>query len=143
MAVMPTYLKMVASVEVSPFYGGYKAGLGLRPFRQSQLEVDFVYENYLYFRSNLEMVNADVEGGGRIADTWNADYVVDNVWTDDAADFDYAQLFDLSADLAYFFPQGSVLGINVHYILSDIGTDFDGKSYDYKRNIPFFREILS
>ena len=65
MAVMPTYLKMVASAEVSPFYGGYKAGLGLRPFKTNpQLEVDFVYESYLYFRSNIEMVNADVEGGG-------------------------------------------------------------------------------
>lgn len=139
MGQMPTYLKMVAAVEISPFYGGYKAGLGLRPFKTNpQLEVDFVYESYLYFKSNLEMVNADVEGGGRIADTWNADYITNNVWTDDAAAYDYAQLFDMSADLSYFFPHGSVLGINVHYILSDIGTDFDGKSYDYNRNIPVF-----
>ena len=136
---MPTYLKMVAALEVSPFYGGYKAGLGLRPFKTNpQFEIDFVYESYLYFKSNLEMVNADVEGGGRIADTWNADYITNNVWSDDAAAYDYAQLFDVSADLSYFFPHGSVLGINAHYIRSDVGTDFDGKSYDYKRNIPVF-----
>ena len=136
---MPTYLKMVAAVEVSPFYGGYKAGLGLRPLKTNpQLEVDLVYESYLYFKSNIEMVNADVEGGGQIAETWNADYITNNVWTDDAAAYDYAQLFDMSADLSYFFPHGSVLGANVHYILSDIGTDFEGKSYDYKRNIPVF-----
>lgn len=144
LGVAPTYLKMLTSVEVSPFYGGYKAGLGLRPFRTNpQVEVDFVYESYLYFRTNIEMVNADVEGKGRIAETWNADYVVDNVWTDDAADFDYAQLFDLNASIEYFFPRGSLLGVSMHYILSDIGTDFDGKSYDYKRNIPVFsRDFL-
>lgn len=140
----PTYLKMIASLEASPFYGGYKAGLGLRPFKTNpQVEVDFVYESYLFFKSNIEMVNADVEGKGLIAETWNADYVVDNVWTDDAADFDYAQLFDLNASIEYFFPKGSLLGVSMHYILSDIGTDFEGKSYDYKRNIPVFsRDFL-
>lgn len=136
---LPTYLKMLASLEVSPFYGGYKAGLGVRPFKTNpQVEVNFVYESYLYFKSNLEMVNADSASGGQIAKTWNADYVTDNVWQDDESAFDYAQLFDISADFSYFFLRGSVLGINVHYILSDIGTDFDGKSYDYKRNIPVF-----
>lgn len=141
---MPTYFKMAASLEVSPFYGGYRAGLGLRPFKTNpQVEVGFLYESFLYFKSNIEMVNADVEGKGRIAETWNADYVVDNVWTDDAADFDYAQLFDISANMEYFFPKGSVLGVSFHYILSDVGTDFDGKSYDYKRNIPVFsRDFL-
>lgn len=135
----PTYLKMIASLETTPFYGGYKVGLGLRPFKTNpQLEVDFVYESYLYYKSNLEMVNSDVAGEGRIAETWNADYVVDNVWTDKSSGYDYAQLFDISADIAFSFPRGSILGGNVHYILSDIGTDFDGKSYDYKRNIPVF-----
>ena len=56
LGVTPTYLKMAASLEVSPFYGGYTAGLGLRPLRTNpQLEVTFMYESYLYFNSNLEM----------------------------------------------------------------------------------------
>jgi len=32
----PTYLKMKAAVEASPFYGGYVAGLGLRPFKMNR-----------------------------------------------------------------------------------------------------------
>ena len=140
----PTYLKMDASVEVSPFYAGYTAGLGLRPFKTNpQLEVDFMYENYLYTNSNLEMVTADVSGSGRIAETWNADYIVDNVRQGDSVAWDYAQLFDVGVSLEYFFRGGSLMGTAVHYVLSDITTDFEGKSYDYKRNMPIFnRDFL-
>lgn len=139
----PTYLRMDASVDLSPFYGGYSAGIGLRPFKMNpQIEANFTYESYLYFKSNLEMVTADVADGGKIADTWNADYIVDNVWDDDA-EFDYVQLFDMNVGLNYSFPRGSVLGLVLHYILSDVSTDYDGKSYDYKLNIPVFsRDFL-
>ena len=140
----PSYLKMDAAVELSPFYGGYLAGLGLRPFRTNpQFEVNFVYESYMYYKSNLEMVTADVKGGGRIAETWNADYITDNVWKSDAADLDYVQLFDINVSLEFFFLGKSIIGTCVHYILSDVSTDFEGKSYDYKRNIPVFsRDFL-
>lgn len=132
------YLKMEASVEVSPFYGGYRAGLGLRPFRVNpQIDFNFVYESYFYFKSNLEMVNADVKGGGHIAETWNSEYILDNVGHSNS-DFDYAQLFDMSIDISYSLPHGGVIGIGAHYVLSDISTDFEGKSYDYERNIPVF-----
>lgn len=139
----PTYLRMEGGLEITPFYGGYSAGLGLRPIKMNpQFEISFMYESYLYFRSNLEMVTADVAGSGRIADSWNADYITDNVWSDDAK-FDYVQLFDFALDISFAFPGGSVLGAAVHYILSDVSTDFDGKSYDYKRNIPVFsRDFL-
>jgi hypothetical protein len=131
------YLRMDASVEVSPFYGGYRAGLGLRPFRiNPQIEFNFVYESYFYFKSNLEMVNADVKGKGYIAETWNSDYILDNVGR--SSDFDYAQLFDMSIDFSYALPHGGVIGVGAHYVLSDISTDFEGKSYDYERNIPVF-----
>lgn len=134
----PAYLRMDAALEVSPFYGGYLAGLGIRPFKTNpQFELNMVYESYVYFRSNLEMVNADVVGENRIAESWNADYIVDNVYDDDAA-FDYTQLIDMSASLSYAFPRRSILGFKFHYILSDVSTDFDGKSYDYRRNIPVF-----
>ena len=133
------YLKMDASVEVSPFYGGYRAGLGLRPFKVNpQVEFNFIYESYFYFKSNLEMVNADVKGNGRIAETWNSDYIFDNVGKSDTAEFDYAQLFDMSINLSYTFSRGSIIGVVAHYVLSDISTDFDGKSYDYKLNMPVF-----
>ena len=139
----PSYLRMDAAVEVSPFYSGYLAGLGLRPFKTNpQVELNVVYESYLFLGSNLEMVTAEVEGEGRIAESWNADYIVDNIYKDKAA-FDYIQLIDMAISLSYSLPKGSVLGLKFHYILSDISTDFDGKSYDYRRNIPVFsRDFL-
>ena len=64
-----SYLKMDASIELSPFYGGFRAGLGLRPFKVNpQIEFGFVYESYFYFKSNLEMVNADKEAAKMQAD---------------------------------------------------------------------------
>jgi len=139
----PCYLRMDASLELSPFYGGYSAGVALRPFKTNpSFELSFNYESYLYFKSNLEMVTADVEGSGRIAESWNADYVVDNVW-DASAEFDYSQLFDFGLIADYTFKGGSVAGFMLHYILSDVSTDYDGKSYDYRRNIPVFsRDFL-
>lgn len=135
----PTFLKMEGSIELSPFYGGYRAGLGLRPFKTNpQVEFNFVYESYFYFKTNLEMVNSDVAGEGRIAETWNADYILDNVGRSDSSDFDYAQLFDMSIDLVFNMSRGGVVGVSAHYIRSDISTDFNGKSYDYARNIPVF-----
>lgn len=139
----PSYLRMDGGLELTPFYGGYSAGLGLRPFKiNPSFELNFNYESYLYFKSNLEMVTSDVTGSGRIAETWNADYVLDNVGGEDA-EFDYAQLFDFGLTMNYEFRGGSDLGFTMHYILSDVSTDFDGKSYDYKRNIPVFsRDFL-
>ena len=139
LGVTSSFLKMDGSVEITPFYGGFTAGLGLRPFKVNpQIELNFVYESFFYFKSNLEMVNADVEGGGRIAETWNSEYILDNVWMSGNSGFDYAQLFDMSINLSYGLPHGGVIGLGAHYVLSDISTDFDGKSYDYERNIPVF-----
>ncbi len=143
LGINPAYLRMDAAIEVAPFYGGYLAGLGIRPFKTNpQIELNAVYESYVYFKSNLEMVTAEVENEGRIAGSWNADYITDNLYENDGA-FDYMQSIDLSASLSYAFPRGSILGFKLHYILSDVSTDFDGKSYDYKRNIPVFsRDFL-
>jgi hypothetical protein len=100
-----------------------------------QIEVGFTYESYFYFKSNLEMVNADVKGGGRIADTWNSDYIFENIGD---SDFDYVQLFDINLELSFSLPHGGLIGVGAHYVLTDISTDFEGKSYDYERNIPVF-----
>lgn len=134
----PTFLKMEAALEASMFFAGYQLGLGLRPFATNpQVEVGCLYQSFFYIKSNLEMVTADVQGGGRIAETWNADYIVDNVWGGDD-EFDYAQLFDIIVKIEYFFPKSALLGLEMHYILSDISTDFEGKSYDYRINMPVF-----
>jgi len=138
MGKSPTFLRMEGAVELSPFYAGYEAGLGLRPFKTNpQVEVGTLYRSFFYLMSNQEMVAVDADGGGKIAETWNADYIVDNIWGDDN-DLDYAQLFDMYVKIEYFLPKSSFVGFNMHYILSDISTDFDGKSYDYKINMPVF-----
>ena len=137
MGGIPTFLKMEGALEVSPFYAGYQVGFGLRPFKTNpQVEVSATYESFFYLMSNLEMVTSDVLGEGRIAETWNADYIVDNAW--DSDEFDYAQLFDVAVKIEYFFPKSALIGLNMHYILTDISTDFSGKSYDYKLNMPVF-----
>jgi len=136
LGIASAYLKMDGAIEISPFYGGFRAGIGLRPFKVNpQVEFNFVYESFFYFKSNLEMVNADVRGGGHIAETWNSDYILEHVGD---SDFDYAQLFDMGLDFIYSLPHGGVIGLGAHYTLSDINTDFEGKSYDYERNIPVF-----
>ena len=107
-----SYLKMDASIELSPFYGGFRAGLGLRPFKVNpQIEFGFVYESYFYFKSNLEMGNADVKGKGHIAETWNSDYIFDHVRQSDSSEFDYVQLFDMSMDFSYTLPHGGIMGL--------------------------------
>ena len=139
MGKTPTFLKMEGALEISPFYAGYQAGLGLRPFKTNpQVEVMATYLSFFYLRSNLEMVTSDVIGEGRIAETWNADYIVDNVWSGEDGGFNYAQLFDIAVKIEYFFPKSALIGLNMHYILSDISTDFKGKSYDYRLNMPVF-----
>ncbi len=138
-----SFWRLDAAVEVTPFYAGYSAGVGLRPFKiNPMIELNCTYESHLYLLSNIEMVSSEVEGSGKIAKTWNADYITDNVWHDDS-DWDYEQQFDFSLSLAYTFPRMSLLGFSLHYILSDISTDFDGKSYNYRLNIPVFsRDFL-
>ncbi|MCQ2108737.1 MAG: hypothetical protein MJZ05_08240 [Fibrobacter sp.] len=133
-----SYWRLYAAAELSPFFGGYKLGLGIRPFRSRWLfELNATYESFLYFRSNVEMVTAEVAGSGEIARTWNADHITDNVWKDDSK-WDYAQQIDFGVSFGYYFAQGSVLGFNLHYLLTDISTDFDGKSYDFELNMPVF-----
>lgn len=133
-----SYWRLDAAAELSPFFGGYKLGLGIRPFRSRWLfELNATYESFLYFRSNVEMVTAEVAGSGEIARTWNADHITDNVWKDDSK-WDYAQQIDFGVSFGYYFAQGSVLGFNLHYLLTDISTDFDGKSYDFELNMPVF-----
>lgn len=133
-----SYWRLDAAVEANPFIGGYKLGMGIRPFRSTIIfEANVTYESYLYFRSNVEMVTAEVEGSGEIARTWNADHITDNIWKKESA-WDYAQFIDFGIHMGYAFERGSILGLNIHYILSDISTDFDGKSYDYELNMPVF-----
>ncbi len=138
-----SYWRLDAALELTPFIGGYKLGFGFRPIQSRwQFEVNATYESYLYFRSNVEMVTAEVAGSGEIARTWNADHITANIWNEEAK-WDYAQLIDFEIHFGYMFKRGSNVGFNIHYIRSDVSTNFDGKSYDYKLNMPVFsRDFL-
>jgi hypothetical protein len=132
-----SFLRFNADVEVSPFYGGFSMGLGCRPFRTNpQVEIRFIYDNFIYFNSNVEMTLTDSSGTGNIADSWNADYITDNLYDNSSVDF--MQNFGFWLDLDYSFGVGGLLGMGFHYTLVDINTDYEGKSYDYSRNIPVF-----
>lgn len=130
------FLRLSADVEVSPFYGGFRVGIGGRPFNiNPQIEARFLYENYTYFNSNVEMTLAS--RNGNIAETWNADWITNRVYSSDAA-VDFMQNFAFYFDLEYGFGKNGILGVGLHYTLVDISTSYEGKSYDFRRNVPVF-----
>lgn len=132
------FLRASVDLEVSPFYGGFRLGLGGRPFKMNpQVEARFLYEHYTYFKSNVEMTLASNAENGNVADSWNADWIVDRVFTSDAA-VDFMQNFAFYFDLEYGFGRDAILGVGLHFTLVDISTQFEGKSFDYRRNIPVF-----
>lgn len=132
------FLRFSADLEATPFYGGFRVGIGGRPFETNpQIEARFVYENYTYFNSNVEMTLASSGKNGNIADSWNSDWITRKVYSDDAA-VDFMQNFAFLFDLEYGFGNGGILGVGMHYTLVDISTSYEGKSYDFRRNVPVF-----
>ena len=132
------FLRFSMDMEVSPFYGGFRLGIGGRPFKMNpQVEARFIYEHYTYFNSNVEMTLSSNLKNGSIADSWNADWISDRVYTSDAA-VDFMQNFAFFFDLEYAMGADGLLGLGVHFTLVDISTQFEGKSFDYRRNIPVF-----
>jgi hypothetical protein len=133
------FLRFQASIQTSPFYGGFMVGMGLRPFKTNpQVEVRFLYQSTIYYNSNIEMVLADSTGGGSISDSWNADYVLDHVWSQEFSRVDFSQNFNVWVDFDFAFRSGSIMGLGGHFTLTDIQTKHDNKSYDYERNLPVF-----
>lgn len=132
------FLRLSADIEFSPFYGGFRVGIGGRPLEMNpQMEARFLYEHYTYFNSNVEMTLTSNAENGNIADSWTADWISDRVYSEEAA-VDFMQNFAFYFDLEYSFGLDAFLGIGAHFTLVDISTDFEGKSYDYRRNIPVF-----
>ncbi len=131
-------LRFSADAEVTPFYGGFRLGIGGRPFEiNPQIEARFVYEHYTYFKSNVEMTLASNGNSGSIADSWNADWITERVYSENAA-VDFMQNFAFFFDLEYGFGTDGILGLGMHYTLVDISTSYEGKSYDFRRNVPVF-----
>ena len=127
------FFRMETAFEISPFYENLTLGFGVRPFHVNpQFEFRFSYDNLVYFNSNVEMALINP------AEEWNSSYILDHLWESDAADINYMQTFTFGTSLDYLFGSGMLLGINFNFVLVDIETSYDAKSYDYRRNIPLF-----
>lgn len=132
------FLRFSADADVTPFYGGFRVGIGGRPFEiNPQIEARFIYENYTYFNSNVEMTLSSNGKNGNIADSWNSDWITEKVYSREAA-VDLMQNFAFFFDLEYGFGAGGILGLGMHYTLVDISTSYEGKSFDFRRNVPVF-----
>lgn len=134
------FLRMIAGLEVSPFYEDLSLGLGIRPLPiNPQIEFRFIYDNLVYFNTNVEMaMSGGSERQATIAENWNTKYIFDNLWDGPWDDLDYLQSFTFGADLDYLSKSGMLLGLGLNFVLVDIRTGYDGKSYDYQRNMPIF-----
>lgn len=133
------FLRMLMNFELSPYYESFSLGLGFRPFHVNpQIELKFFYTNLVYFNSNTEMALTSSGGDASIANTWRADYIFDHLWEGEWNDIDYSQSFTFGAYFDFLSKTGISIGGHFNFILVDIDTDLDGKSYDYQRNMPIF-----
>lgn len=136
------FLRFQAGLELSPFYENVSIGLGISPFPiRSQISFRFLYDHLVYFGSNIEMamVSSSNDGkNGSIAENWKTKYILDNIYGEDDSSIDFSQTFTIGLDVDYLSLSGMMVGVHFNFILVDISTDFDGKSYDYQRNMPIF-----
>lgn len=136
------YLRFQAGLELSPFYENVTMGMGITPFPiRPQISFRFQYDHLVYFNTNVEMVmasSAEDKGNQNIAETWDTQYILENIFEKDEASLDFAQSFTFGLDLDYISRTGMMVGFHFNFALIDITTDFEGKSYDYRRNIPVF-----
>jgi hypothetical protein len=128
------YLKFFTGVELSPFYGTVRVGLGFAPLPPplSILELRFVYSNENLFWSDVEMPMRSGEQPST-KDTWNAEYIFERFYSHSS----YAQVqsYDLQLGGEYISKIFDVFFF-FGFALIDINSNYDKKSFDYMRGIP-------
>jgi hypothetical protein len=134
------FLRFSGNAELSPLYGLFGVAIGAAPLPLRALQVEFrlSYTNLIYFDSNVEMPLSD--GSGKIQNTWNAGYIFDHLH--DRSSFGQIQNFafrvEISSQLSWMrfwaFGQFSLVDVKSSFF----GSQFSGKSFDYKHNIPVF-----
>ncbi len=130
------YLRAQGRIQVSPYYGLVQTALGFAPFKANpKMELRLVYTNMMYFGSNVEMAMGNRTDEHDIGVTWNSDYIYDHMY--DEKDNDQIQSFGFWMD---FNSQIYVLRLwgSLRYTLMDVNTDYEGKSYDYSRELPVY-----
>jgi len=130
------YMRFFAGAELSPFYGTLKAGLGFAPLPPpfTILELRFVYSNENLFWSDVEMPMRTYEKPS-IKDRWDAGYIFDNFY----AHSSYAQIqsYDVQLGGKYISHRYNIFFL-LGFVLVDITSDYDKKSFDYMRGIPLY-----
>jgi hypothetical protein len=130
------YIRFLAGAELSPFYGTVRAGIGFAPlpYPFSILELRIVYANENLFWSDVEMAMKP-EDKPSIEESWNAGYIFDSFYRN--SKYSQIQSFDTQLGGIYF---GSNFDISFffHFMLIDINSDYEKKSFDYMRGIPLY-----
>jgi hypothetical protein len=131
------YIKFLAGMELSPFYGTVRAGIGITPLPPpfAVLEFRFVYSNENMFWSNVEM---PMKLGEQpfIGDVWDAGYMFDKFYKRSS----YAQIQSYSMQLAGTYTSQSLyLSFLFYFSFIDITSDYDEKkSFDYMLGLPLY-----
>lgn len=130
------YIKFMVGAELSPFYGAVRAGIGIAPLPHpfSVLELSFVYSNENLFWSDVEMPMKSGEPL-LISDAWDARYIFDKFYKNSS--YSQVQSYDVRLGGRYV---SQVLRFSslLHFMLVDITSDYDRKSFDYMLGIPLF-----
>lgn len=130
------YMRFMTGVELSPFYGTFRIGLGFAPLPPpfAILELRFVYLNENLLLSDVEMPMKPGEEPP-VKDVWNAKYMFSNFYGNSS----YSQIQSYDMQLGGRYTSKSFeLFFLFHFALIDITSDYEKKSFDYMRGIPLY-----
>jgi hypothetical protein len=130
------YLRFMVGAELSPFYGTLRAGLGIAPLPPpfAVLELSFVYSNENLLWSDVEMPMRAGESP-LINDAWDAGYMFSKFYKNSS--YSQVQSYDVRLGGRYT-SQALYFSFLLHFVLIDITSDYDKKSFDYMLGIPLF-----
>jgi len=130
------YLRFMVGAELSPFYGTLRAGLGVAPLPPpfAVLELSFVYSNENLFWSDVEMPMKSGESP-LINNAWDAGYIFDRFYKNSS--YSQVQSYDMRLGGRYV-SQALYLSVLLHFVLIDITSDYEKKSFDYMLGMPLF-----
>jgi len=131
------YMRFMAGVELSPFYGTVRMGLGFAPLPPpfAILELRFVYSNENLFLSDVEMPMNRSNAQHLVENDWNAKYMFAKFYDD--SKYSQIQSYDVQLGGRYT-SQNFELFFLFHFALIDITSDYEEKSFDYMRGIPLY-----
>ena len=130
------YMRFMAGAELSPFYGAVRAGIGFAPLPPpfAILEFRFVYTNENMFGSDVEIPMRSDEHPPA-SEIWNAGHIFDSYYNRSL--FSQIQSYDTQLCGKYTSRYFDI-AFQFHFILIDVTSDYEEKSFDYMRGIPLY-----